>query len=136
MDMNLLFAILIALVPVVITIIFSRFYNVVHGLITFLVMAYALMFCLQQDVFGGSLPAEITAHLPAACGFYYAVNDLVLAVFNGVAFISNLLAQSYGPYLALGALVFVFIISQVIACLIRKARVERIKVLRRQVKRY
>ena len=50
MDINLIPAILIALIPVFLTIIVSRLYNVVHGLITFLVMGYVLMFCLQQDV--------------------------------------------------------------------------------------
>ena len=136
MDINLIPAILIALIPVVLTIIASRLYNVVHGLITFLVTSFILMFCLQPDVFGGSIHELIAKHLPQTCGLYYAINDLVLALFSGVAFISNLLAQSYGPYIALGVVVVIFVISQIIACAIRKARVERIKILRRQVKRY
>ena len=136
MDINLIPAILIALIPVVLTIIVSRLYNVVHGLITFLVMGFILMFCLQADVFGGGIHELIAQHFPKTCGIYYAIDELVLALFSGVPFITNLLAQNYGPYVALGVVVVVFVISQIIACAIRKARVERIKLLRRQVKRY
>lgn len=134
MDINLLFAILIALAPVVITIIFSRLFNVVHGLITFVVMGYVLMFAL--DVFGANLPAAISEHLTTTCALYASINGLLVGLLNSVGFIANILTQSYGPYIILGAFVLVFIISQIIACLIRKARVERIKLLRRQVKRY
>ena len=134
MDMNLLFAILIALIPVVLTIISSRLYNVVHGLITFIVMQYVLMFCLQ--VFGANLPAAINECLPAVTGLYTQINDMVLGLLNSVPFIANLLAQSYGPYIVLGAYVLVFLISQIIACAIRKSRIEKIKILRRQLKRY
>ena len=134
MDINLLLAILIALVPVVLTIIFSRLYNVVHGLITFLVMQYVLMFCLE--VFGGNLPEAITKNFPVVCGLYSSFNDFVLSLLKGVPFIANLLAQSFGPYIILGVYVLVFLISQIIACAIRKSRVEKIKFLRRQLKRY
>lgn len=134
MDINLLFAILIALVPVVLTIIFSRLFNVVHGLITFLVMQYVMMFCL--GVFGANIPAAITGHLPAVTGLYTTINDMILGLLNSVPFIANILAQSYGQYIVLGVFVLVFLISQIIACAIRKSRVEKIKILRRQLKRY
>ena len=134
MNIYLLYAILIALIPVLLTIISSRLYNIVHGLITFLVMGYVLMFCLE--VFGANLPAEINEHLPTTCSLYTSINGLVLGLLNSVAFIANLLAQPYGPYITLGVYVLVFLISQIIACAIRKSRIERIRILRRQIKRY
>ena len=124
---SLLVAILIALIPVVITIISSRLYNVIHGLITFLVMGYVLVFCLE--VFGANLPAEVQELLPTTCGLYISITSTVQGWLSGVALFEN-------PYIVLAVYVVVFVISQIIACAIRKARVERIKLLRRQVKRY
>ena len=134
MDINMIPAILIALIPVFLTIIASRLYNIIHGLITFVVMSFVLMFCL--DVFGANIHELIRAHFPATCGLYITINELVLAVFAGIPFITNILAQPYGPYVALGVVAVIFLISQIIACVIRKNRIERIKVLRRQIKRY
>lgn len=134
MDMDLLFAILIALIPVVLTVIFSRLYNVVHGIITFLVMGYILMFCL--NMFGANLGEAIITHTNTTCALYAAIDGLVMGLLNSVGFIANLLAQSYGPYIVLAVYVVIFLISQIIACAIRKHRVEKIRLLRRQVKRY
>ena len=136
MDINLMFAVLIALIPVFLTIIFSRLYNIIHGFITFIVMSFVLMFCLQADVFGSSIQPQIAEHLTKACGVYTAVNEFFLAVFANVPFISDLLSQNYGPYVALAAVAVVFIVSQIIACAIRKSRVEKIKSMKRQIKRY
>ncbi len=133
MDMNLLYAILIALVPVVITIIVSRLYNIVHGLITFIVTGFLLMFCL--GVFGENLPAEIMAYIPGTCSLYTIISDLISGLLGKVG-LAELLAQDYGKYILLAIYLVVFIISQIIASAIRKSRVEKINSLKRQLKRY
>lgn len=133
MDMNLLYAILIALVPVVITIIVSRLYNIVHGLITFIVTGFLLMFCLEA--FGGNLPAEIMGYIPTTCSLYTVICDLIADLLDKVG-LASLLAQDYGKYILLAIYLVVFIISQIIASAIRKSRVEKINSLKRQLKRY
>ena len=75
MDMNLLYAILIALVPVVITIIVSRLYNIIHGLITFVVTGFLLMFCFEA--FGSNIPAAIMEIVPNTCQLYTLIAGLI-----------------------------------------------------------
>lgn len=133
MDTNLLFAILIALVPVLVTVIASRLYNVIHGVITFLFMGHLLMFCLT--VFGGNLPAELLEATNGACALYVALDDLVVGLLNSVG-LASLLEGTYGVYIVLAAYLVVFLISQIIAGALRKKRVERVKILRRQIRRY
>ncbi len=133
MDMNLLYAILIALVPVVITIIVSKLYNVVHGLITFLVTGFLLMFCLEA--FGANIPVDIMSQTETTCSLYTIINGLINDLLGKVG-LADLLAQDYGKYILLGCYLVVFIISQIIASALRKSRVEKINNLKRQVKRY
>ena len=133
MDLNLLYAILIALVPVVVTIIFSKVYNVFHGLITFLVFSFLLCFLLTN--FGDKLPAEITANLTIVAGTYAAFNSFILDCLKLVG-LESILAADYGVYVVIGIYVLIFIISQIIASVLRKKRVEKIKGLKRQIKRY
>lgn len=133
MNMYLLYAILIALIPVVITIISSRLYNIIHGIITFIVMGFILTFCLQ--VFGANLPAELTAELPAVLALYTGMQTVVVDGLSQIG-LQEVLTADYGVYILLGVYVLIYIISQIIACAIRKARVEKIKSLKRQVKRY
>ena len=133
MDMNLLYAILIALVPVVITIIVSRLYNIVHGLITFIVTGFLLMFCLEA--FGSNIPAAIMEIVPNTCQLYTLIAELIEELL-GKAGLADLLAKEYGNYVLLAVYVVVFLISQIIASAIRKSRVEKIKNLKRQIKRY
>ena len=140
MDMNLLYAILIALVPVVLTIILSKVYNIVHGLITFLVTGFLLYFCVEA--FQANLPAEIVSYLIpgqegafATCELYYAINSFVVSALTQVG-LADFFAWEGAAYVVLGAYVLVFIISQIIACAIRKKRVEKEKSMKRQLKRY
>ena len=133
MDMNLLYAILIALVPVVITIIVSRLYNIIHGLITFVVTGFLLMFCFEA--FGSNIPAAIMEIVPNTCQLYTLIAGLIEELL-GKAGLADLLAKEYGNYVLLAVYVVVFLISQIIASAIRKSRVEKIKNLKRQIKRY
>jgi membrane protein implicated in regulation of membrane protease activity len=140
MDMNLLYAILIALVPVVLTIILSKVYNIVHGLITFLVSGFVLFFCLEA--FNANLPAEIVAYLIpgkegafATCELYYAINSFVISALNQLG-LADFLAWEGAAYCVLGAYVLVFIISQIVSSVVRKKRIEKEKKMKRQLKRY
>lgn len=133
MDMNLLYAILIALVPVVITAIMSKVYNIVHGIITFIVTGHLLVFCLS--IFGANLPADITANMPTVCGLYVSIDSIVVSAL-GLLGLGDLLAGTFGVYIVLAVFVVLFIVSQIIASVLRKKRVEKINSLKRQVKRY
>ena len=133
MDMNLLYAILIALIPVVITIIMSKVYNVIHGLITFLVTGYLLIFCLS--IFGGNLPTEISGYFIDTNSLYICINQFVIDALK-VAGLGDLLKEPFGVYIVLAMFVVLYVISQVISSALRKKRVEKINSLKRQVKRY
>lgn len=140
MDMNLLYAILVALVPVVLTIILSKVYNIFHGLITFLVSGFVLIFCI--DAFAANMPAELLAYLlPAGegshctCQLYYAINDFVYSALGQLG-LADFLAADYAKYVLLAAFVLVFVISQVLSSVVRKKRVEKERNMRRQLKRY
>ena len=61
MDINVLHAVLIAMIPVVIAIILSWAYNVVHGAISYLVMTFLLVFSLEA--FEATLPTGLAEAL-------------------------------------------------------------------------
>ena len=131
MNMELLFAILIALVPVLLTILAARLYNVIHAVITFLAMQYVLVYCL--NMFGATLPPVITDHFPTVLALYNAIDEFVVGLVNAFGF-GPMLEQM--PFLLLAVYGVVFLISQIIACIIRKHKIEKAKILRRQLKRY
>ena len=133
MDLNFLYAILIALVPVVLTIIFSKVYNVFHGLFTFLVFSFLICFLFAQ--FGDKLSPELSGHLITTLGTYTCINSLVLDLLGNVG-LESVINADYGVYVVLGIYALIFIISQIIASILRKKRIEKIKGLKRQIKRY
>lgn len=139
MDMNIVYALLIASAPVILSVLLAKRYNVVHGLITFLFTGYLLLFALSY--LGKHLPADITKYL-------YGVEQkfAFLSLYNGLYFVfgsvlnliglGKYLTGGYAEYVILGAYVLLFIISHIIAVGIRRHRINGIKALRRQVKRY
>ena len=133
MDLNLLYAILIALIPVVLTIIFSRVYNIFHGLFSFLVFSFLI--CFLYANFSDKFNPELSAHLAIVLGTYSSINAFVLDLLK-IAGLSSVFEADYGKYVILGIYVLVFIVSQIFASVIRKKRVEKIRGLRRQIKRY
>ena len=139
MDLNLIYALLIALIPVVLTVIFSRRYNLFHGLISFVVFSFLLLFCL--DAFSKNVPAEILGYLVGTeTGLnlvsLYSMMSNVIAHYLSKAGLSEVFAQTYGKYVLLAIYVGAFILSQVVASVIRRHRVNGIKSLKRQAKRY
>ena len=143
MDMNFLYAILIALAPVVLTIIISRAYNIVHGLITFLVFGYVLLFCLGE--FGDKLPEQMQMYLGLAglevplpfgtLALYQMIHMAVLDLMGQIG-LEKLLLNENLKYFILAGCAVIFIISQIIASKIRKSRVAKVRKLRRYLKRY
>lgn len=127
MDINVLHAVLIAMIPVVIAIILAWAYNVVHGAISYLVMTFLLVFSLEA--FEATLPAGLAEALVNVMGtneFMY--NYMIGWLYN--------LDPSIAKYVMLGILLGVFIISQILSSVIRKAKVNRIRSLKQKVKRY
>lgn len=140
MDLNLIYALLIALIPVFFAVIFARRYNVIHGLISFVVFSFLLIFCLSA--FEKNIPADILKYLVGGEETGYsliAFNSLlngVITHYLSKAGLATVLAADYGKYVLLAIYLVVFILSQVIASVIRRHRVNGIKSLKRQVKRY
>lgn len=139
MDMNLLWAMLITLAPVVLTVLFSRRYNFFHGLISFFVFSYLVLFFVSA--FQTKLPAEIVAYLVGTGGsfglltFYSSLYSLLGTGLSKLG-LSSLVEANYWKYIALAIYVVIFVVSQIIASVIRSHRVNNIKNLKRQVKRY
>ena len=140
MDMNLVYALLITAIPVVLTVIFSKRYNVFHGVISFVVFSYLLIFFLS--VFAEKVPADIYKYLIGADGnpclltFYIALVNAAIFGLNQLGLEAVLSNADYGQYVLLAVYVVVFVVSQIIASLIRKHRVNTIKNLKREIKRY
>ena len=130
---ELLLPILVALVPVILAVIGARLYGVLHGVITYLFMGQLLMFCL--GMFGANLGADLAAAAEAHCVLHTKVNEFVVYLFNQFGF-ASLIEGENGAYVILGVFLVVFLISQIIAGGIRKRRVEKTKILRRQIRRY
>lgn len=131
MDMNLLYAILIALIPVVFTILISRLYNIIHGIISFFTASALLILCLTS--FGESLPAEVLAGCALSCSFYDMINGFLVEVLAlvGLNGLGNVLDAGQ---LLLVILVVLFLVSQIISSVIRRRRVRRIKQLKKEAK--
>lgn len=142
MDMNLLIAILIALVPVVVSILFARRYNIFHGLIVFLTAGYVLLFAVELLV--DHLSPEYLVYLGMAgevadlpfgtLSLYQMINNVLTTLLDDAGLV-ELLADNL-KYAVLAAYVVIFLVSQIIASKIRKARVAKIKRLRRYLRRY
>lgn len=133
MDLNLLYAILIALAPVVLAIIFTKIYNIIHGVISFLFFGAVLMLCVT--IFGDKIPA-----LGEFGGFYAAFTVTMCELISGPvkSVLGDLLVKNpnllFYVYFAVVALVF--LISQIISSCIFRRRSRKRKNLLRQAKRY
>ena len=146
MDMSLIYAILIALVPVVLAIIFTKVYNVIHGIVSFLFFGAILMLCLK--IFGEQMP-ETMVYFEQFGGFYNGVTNLCCNPENGlVTFVAYTVLNALGLgdivlnnpdfvfYFYLVLVAIVFLVSQIIASCIFRKRARRRKNLQRQAKRY
>ena len=139
MDLNLIYALLIASLPVVFALIFTKRYNIVHGFVTFLLTSYLLLLALSN--LQNHIPVEITnilygkdgyfGFLMFYMGFYYVATYAI-----NVIGLADLLLTPYAHLIILIPYITLFIVSHAISVAIRKCRVNRIKALRRQVKRY
>jgi hypothetical protein len=109
----------------------SKVYNVIHGVITFLVFGHILGFCLL--VFGANIPEAILGYTNETCILYTRIDQVILNLLLGFGLgeLGNLLV-----YVLLIGFVVLYVISQIISSVLRKKRVEKIKSLKRQVKRY
>jgi hypothetical protein len=139
MDLNLIYALLIASVPVIFALLFAKRYNIVHGFVTFLLTSYLLLLAVSK--LQNHIPVEITNILYGKDGYFgllmfYKGFYEVAAVSLNLAGLTDLLVPPYGEYVILAPYVVLFIVSHIISAIIRRHRVNSIKALRRQVKRY
>ena len=146
MDMNLIYAMLIALIPVVLAIIFTKIYNIVHGIISFLFFGAILMLCLH--IFGDKMPVTMT-YFEVFGGFYTGLSGFLCNPSNGlVTFVAYGLLGIFGLgdvvvnnpqvafYFYLAIIGLIFLISQIISSRIFRRRASRRRELKRQAKRY
>lgn len=139
MDINLIYALLVVLIPVVVSLIFTKRYNILHGLATFLFTSYLLLFLLS--LFNNRIPEDIAIYLYGKDGkfgfltLYNGFYFVIVYAFNEIG-LGNYLKNEYVQYVVLGIYAVIFIISHIISVAIRRRRINGIKALRRQVKRY
>jgi hypothetical protein len=130
---ELLLPIVVALVPAIIAVIGARLYGVLHGIITYLFFGQLLMFCLV--VFGANLGADLLAAVEAHSVLQTKINEFVVYLLKGFG-LGSLVESETGIYVILGAFFVLFLISQIIGGKIRKNKVAKTKILRRQIRQY
>lgn len=130
---ELLLPIVVALVPAIIAVIGARLYGVLHGVITYLFFGQLLMFAL--GVFGANLGADLLAASEAHCVLYTKINEFVVFLLKSFG-LGSLVESATGVYVILGAFFVLFLVSQIIGGKIRKNKVAKAKILRRQVRQY
>lgn len=147
MDMNFIIAMVIALLPVILALVFTKIYNIVHGLVSYLFFGALLMLCLL--IFGDSMPV-ISSYLVGyfnglfngLATFLCQPTEGLITVLSYVMFgwiglgdiVVNNPQVAYYVYFILMALIFLG--SQIISsCIFRKRRRMK-KSLLKQAKRY
>ena len=130
---EMLLPIVIALVPAIIAVIGARLYGVVHGIITFLFAGELLMFCLVM--FGANLPADLLAGVETHAVLHTKIHEFIADLLKQFG-LASLLEGSVGNYVIIGIFFVLFLISQIIAGKIRKNKVAKQKILRRQIRQY
>lgn len=131
---DLLFPILIALVPVIIAVIGARIYGILHGFITYLFMGQLLIFCLAM--FGGNIGAELAASTAVHAALHTKINSFVIASLKQIGLECLVSDEQTAKYVILGLFLLLFIVSQVVGCLFRKRSIEKTKKLKREARRY
>jgi hypothetical protein len=126
-DVNILHAVLIAAIPVVIAIVLAWGYNVIHGLISYLVMTFVLVFALEA--FATNLPVELAASLSKVMGTHIFIYEYAISWIYPLEYTT-------AKYVMLAIMIASFAISQILSSLIRKAKVNKIRSLKQKVKRY
>ena len=126
-DINVLHAVLIAMIPVIIAIVLAWAYNVIHGAISYLVMTYLLVFSLEA--FATTLPEGLSIALGDVMVMHEFMFEYMISWIHPMEY-------STAKYVMLGILIASFIVSQVLSSLIRKAKVNKIRSLKQKVKRY
>ena len=134
MDLNLLYGILIALIPMFFACILAHRNNFLHGIITYLCFSFILVYCI--DKFGSYLPAQIITNFNNVSAGARIVNDFLLNLLKMVPKLGDLLAGSAGEYIGLGFFALVYIISQIISSCIASAKRRRINRYKRAANRY
>ena len=131
---ELLLPILVALVPVIIAVIGARLYGVIHGIITYLFMGQLLMFCLSM--FGSNIGAELAAAAEEHSVLHVKIHDFAVVALEKFGLGSLLADENTGAYVILGVFFVLFLVSQIIGGTFRKKRVEKTRILKREVRRY
>ncbi len=132
--LNVLIGLLIALVPVILAIIFTKRYNMVHGLICFITSAAAVLLFFGK--FKSYLPAEIVGQanhflvgLRAMIGFF----DSLLAKIPGL---DALLEGEYKNWVKLLVYFIIYLVFQIPSSILRGKRKRAQKRLQRASKLY
>lgn len=129
--MNELIAIGLFLVPVLFAIIFSKGYNIIHGIVTFIFVAYLEVF------FAGMFPAFNDMFVVGGTN-YLGLYSCVIAFINANTLdrISALATLSWATYAYLAVYVVLFLILHIIASAMARSRKRKINNLKQQSRRY
>lgn len=140
MDLNSIYALLIATIPLFLSLIFTKRYNIIHGLVTFLFTTCVTV--VAVSLLSNHIPAEVYAYLSGEASYLpyhtalFSKSYTLYSKGMNLVGLSNVLDATYSQYVFLGLFAVVFLVSHIISVMVRKHRVNTIKALRRQVKRY
>ncbi len=113
----------IGLIPVLFAILFSKRYNVLHGLVTFFFVTYVLFFAIQElssfSFFTKIISSEMNEGLTILFGI---PRELICAGLAKISFVSKLVEMKFAKYIVTGVVVVAFIVCQLVASAIRRRR--------------
>lgn len=132
--LDILLGLLIALLPVIIAIIFTKRYNMVHGLVCFITSAAAvLLFFYKFDEY---LPAEIAGHADHFLVGLKAMIEYFDGLLAKIPGLDTLLEGEYKNWVKLAVYFVIYLVSQIPSSIIRGIRRRAYKRLKRASKKY
>lgn len=134
--MELLWGVLISLIPLLLAVIFAKRYNFLHGLVTYIFFTYLMLFLSVQfadKITGNVIMGHALTYLNSSFELIKYICDYIakLPFING-----GVSDAGTVRYIYLGLFVGVFVICQIIASIMAASRRRKIRNLKKQAKRY
>ncbi len=122
-DMDSLWIVIMIALPILLAIIASKTWNIFHGILTYLLFTFLVLFLLDYNILTKVFSDSVDAIKMAEMVFqaHQPVVYLQETLMN-VDFLNEFLTGTWGNQIMLGGLVVVFLISQVIGSVLRSNR--------------
>lgn len=122
-DMDMLWMVLLIFIPILLAIIASKTWNIVHGIITYLLFSFLVVYLLDLELLTKVFSDETIAvfystYLAVA---HFPVSYIWLQL-SEVEFLNSMLSGDAANHIMLALYAVLFILSQIIGSMLRKNR--------------